>query len=219
MRFHAKPQNTEGKAWSLVLQLIDEAAADGREKFSPGVDMPVDLWPELVTLPASIAKLTAARELELYGSHLTAIPPEIGEMSSLRRFDPYTSRRLHWFPYEITRCPELVYSRVSTRHLYGNYKHRLPFPRLPATLPASLTPRQCSVCAGPYPHAGPMQRWISLWVGTDVLPLLVHACSDECIAALPPPPGDPPDGWGQRAAYVDHPHEGGRDLRQPTPEY
>ncbi len=43
-------------------------------------------------------------------------------VASLRVFEPYTSRRLHWFPYEITRCTSLRRSVVSTRALYGNYK-------------------------------------------------------------------------------------------------
>lgn len=47
-------------------------------------------------------------------------------MSALTTFDPYTSRRLHWYPYEITRCANLRDSRVSTRDLYGNFKNRLP---------------------------------------------------------------------------------------------
>jgi len=137
-------------------------------------------------------------------------------MSSLRSFDPYTSRRLHWFPYEITRCTALTDSRVSTRHLYGNYKNRLPFPRLPAKLPTGSHPRRCSVCAGPFPEVGPIQRWISLWIATDVLPLLVHACSDRCIDALPRPPGEAPDGYDHHwIEYIDHPHEGGRELHQP----
>jgi hypothetical protein len=213
---HVGPQDTEGEAWSLLTRLIDEAAADGRERFSPGADLPVHLWPEIVTLPAAISKLTAVREFDLYGSHLIALPPEIGAMSSLRSFDPYTSRRLHWFPYEITRCTALTDSRVSTRHLYGNYKNRLPFPRLPAKLPTGSQPRQCSVCDGPFPEGHPIQRWISLWIATDVLPLLVHACSDRCIDALPRPPREAPDGYDHHwSEYVDHPHEGGRDLHQP----
>jgi len=190
---------------SLLSRLVDEAAADGRKLFSPGADIPVDLWPDIVTLPSAIAKLTAVEELELYGSHLVAIPPEIGEMTNLRSFDPYTSWRLHWFPYEITRCEKLEESRVSTRVLYGNKKNRLPFPHLPATLPAGSVPERCSVCNQPFPASGPIQRWISLWVATDVMPLLVHACSDVCVDLLPAPA----DG------YVDHPHQGGSELVQP----
>jgi hypothetical protein len=214
--FHVEAQNTESEAWTLLLQLVEEAAADGRKRFSPGADIPVHLWPDIVTLPSTISRLTAVRELDLYGSHLIAVPPEIGEMSSLRSLDPYTSRRLHWFPYEITKCKKLTDSRVSTRHLYGNYKNRLPFPRLPAELLAGSLPRQCSVCDGQFQADGPIQRWISLWVGTDVLPLLVHACSDRCIDALPHPPGKHPAGFDEYPfEYVDHPHEGGRDLQQP----
>lgn len=34
----------------------------------------------------------------LYRSNLVRIPPEIGAMTSLEEFTPYTSYRLHWFP-------------------------------------------------------------------------------------------------------------------------
>ena len=51
-------------------------------------------------------------------------------MESLEEFTPYTSYKLHWFPFEITRCIKLVESTVSTRALYGNYLHRTPFPSL-----------------------------------------------------------------------------------------
>jgi hypothetical protein len=74
-------------------------------------------------------------------------PPEIGDMTNLEEFDPYTSRCLHWFPYEITRCKHLTRSRISTRCLYGNYKYRPPFPRLPQ-ISAALAPAACSVCSG-----------------------------------------------------------------------
>ena len=110
---------------------------------------------------------------------------------------------------EIARCQKLESSRVSTRHLYGNFKNGLPFPRLPARLPAGSVPPRCSICRGPFPAGGPIQRWISLGIATDALPLLVHACSDRCIRALPRPPDTRPN------VYVDHPHEGGRDLEQP----
>ena len=64
----------------------------------------------------------------LYGSNLVRIPAEIGAMTSLEEFTPYTSYRLHWFPYELTRCPRLVRSTVSSSALYGNFKYRPPFP-------------------------------------------------------------------------------------------
>jgi len=209
LSIHTEPQNTDAEAWRHLLGLIDEAAADRRKAFRPRESMlALGFWHEILTLPPTIAKLTAVRELDLYGSHLIAIPPQIGEMSALTTFDPYTSRRLHWYPYEITRCANLRDSRVSTRDLYGNFKNRLPFPRLPASLPAGSLPASCSVCRGAFGSRGPMQRWISLPVATDVLPLLVHACSEACVNVLPAPA----DG------YVDHPHQGGSDLAQPPAE-
>lgn len=64
----------------------------------------------------------------------------------------------------------------------------------------------CSVCDGPVTGAGVRQVWISRWVGTDVLPLLVNACSDDCVDALPEP----------AKGYVPTPHRGGPDIEQPT---
>lgn len=52
------------------------------------------------------------------------------------------------FPYELTRCPRLRASVVSTRALYGNFKYRPPFPALrePHVLP--LLVNACSsACA------------------------------------------------------------------------
>lgn len=204
-RLHVEAQDTEGEAWEQLLALIDEAADDGREDFTPGAELPRALWSQIVTLPRSIAKLTKVKRLNLYGSNLIAIPPEIGEMRCLEGFRPYTSRRLHWFPFEITRCTALRDSIVSTRNIYGNYKYRTPFPQLPAVLPSGSTPASCSVCDGPLPSSNVVQVWISLWVATDVLPLLVHSCSQECFRALPKPPD----------RYVTVPHVGGQWLVQP----
>ena len=61
------------------------------------------------------------------------------------------------------------------------------------------------MCRGPFGPDGPRQVWISVLVATDVLPLLVHTCSDGCIQNLP----IPPDG------YLKHPHRGGLELEQP----
>jgi hypothetical protein len=170
---------------------------------------------QIVTLPPAIAKLTAVRHLVLYGTNLARIPPEIGAMTSLKVFEPYTSHRLHWYPYELTRCVRLADSTVSTRVLYGNFKFRPPFPALrPVTDAgeadfAALDPgvwgadavRTCSVCDGPVDREL-RQVWISRRVGTDVLPLLVNACSATCVAALPEP----------HRGYVPTPHTGGPDL-------
>lgn len=63
--FHDDAQDRDGEAWHLLLALIDTAAADGRETFTPGADMPRELWLRLVTLPREIARLTQVRTLNL----------------------------------------------------------------------------------------------------------------------------------------------------------
>jgi hypothetical protein len=217
--FHADRQDTDSPGWRRLLMLIDEAAADGRAVFKPFVEMSAEERRQVVTLPPTIADLTEVKRLVLYGTNLVRLPPEIGGMTSLEMFEPYTSHRLHWYPYELARCARLRDSTVSTRVLYGNFKFRPPFPKLrpvttateahfdrldPGTWGADAV-RSCSVCTGPVNHKL-HQVWISLAVATDVLPLLVNACSAECVAALPPP----------RSGYVPTPHTGGPDLVQPT---
>jgi hypothetical protein len=164
----------------------------------------------IIELPPSIAKLKSVTHLRLYGSHLLRIPPEIGEMTSLENLDVYTSHRLHWFPYEITRCRRLRDSRVSTRSLYGNFKYRSPFPPLANDGTLSIDRRgRCSVCDLPLQEGNIHSAWISLWIATDVLPLLVRACSGECIERLPTPAQD----------YVQQPHSGGLSVDQPSTEF
>ncbi len=143
-------------------------------------------------------------------------------MTSLEVFEPYTSYSLHWFPFELTRCAMLRDSTVSTRALYGNFKHRPAFPRLqPRGALAGMANhedldpqvwgveavRNCSVCGGPIDPARFRQQWISLRVATDVLPLLVNACSTACVQTLPSPP----------EGYIATPHQGGREVLQPKP--
>jgi hypothetical protein len=217
--FHADRQDTDSPGWQRLLALIDEAAADGRPVFKPFVELSADERRQIVTLPPTIASLTKVKQFVLYGTNLVRIPPEIGAMTRLEVFEPYTSHRLHWYPYELTRCTRLRGSTVSTRVLYGNFKFRPPFPSLvPVTIMtgtdfARLNPAvhgaeragACSVCDGPITHEL-HQAWISLNVATDVLPLLVNACSAACLAALPPAgPG-----------YVATPHRGGPGLIQPA---
>ncbi|MGI5502631.1 leucine-rich repeat domain-containing protein [Lentzea sp. CA-135723] len=202
LEFHDDVQDVEAPGWHRMLELIDEAAADGRTEFAPLREMSQDEQAQLVTLPPEIAKLTAVTRFVLYGSNLVRIPPEIGAMTSLEVFDPYTSYRLHWFPYEITRCTRLRDSTVSTRALYGNVKFRPPFPPT-GDAPGDVT--SCSVCTNPVTE--PHQVWITLRVATDHLPLLVNACSAECVAALPPPSEN----------YPSAPHRGGPGVRQPKP--
>lgn len=183
---------------------IAKVRDDGSDELNPMSGIGWEKWEQIVTLPKSIGSLKSVKFLSLYGSHLVRIPPEICDMNNLEEFDPYTSRCLHWFPYEITRCKHLKRSRVSTRCLYGNYKYRPPFPRLPQNLGA-LAPATCSVCGGSFSQKGIHQAWISLRVATDVLPLLVHACSEKCMQSLPQP----------AFGYVQQPHFGGLDLKQP----
>ncbi|MFB7950226.1 hypothetical protein ACFC6L_35570 [Kitasatospora phosalacinea] len=200
VRFHGERQDVTAPGWLRLLELVAEAAADGREEFAPLEELTAEQRRQVVTLPAGIGALTRVRHLRLYRSNLVRIPPEIGGMRALEEFTPYTSYRLHWFPYELARLPLLRRSTVSTRALYGNVKTRPPFPVLaePVGGAGALDPAvrgaesvgACSVCDGPVAGtAGLHQAWISLHTsGHDVLPLLVNACSPGCLAALPSPP-------------------------------
>jgi hypothetical protein len=207
-KFHREIQDTSCQAWLALEAYVEKVAAKGSEEFSPPSGIGSELWEQIVTLPSSIKKLQSVKYVGLYGSHLVRIPPEMGDMTSLEEFDPYTSYKLHWFPYEITRCRKLKSSRVSTRALYGNYKYRPPFPRLPCEAP-EIASSTCSICCGSFGSSGPLQRWISLGVGTDVLPLLVNACSNDCIQRLPKPAD----------RYVPYPHQGGLKVEQPPPKF
>lgn len=192
--------------------------------FRPLADMSPQERRQIVTLPSTIAKLTAVKHFVLYGSNLVRIPPEIGAMTGLEEFTPYTSYRLHWFPYELTRCPNLKRSTVSTRALYGNEKIRPPFPPLRSGRVVAgargldgVAPGErgatgistCSVCDRSLEGTEVHQVWVSLRVATDVLPLLVNACSAACLQALPMPPED----------YVRTPHPGGPGIAQPPADY
>jgi hypothetical protein len=205
LRLHSDVQDTGCEGWIKLLELVETAASKGKTEFSPGLELSPELWRQIVTLPPSISKLESVKKLYLYGSHLVRIPPEICEMANLEELDLYTSYRLHWLPYEVTRCQKLKKSRISTRALYGNYKHRSPFPRLNIPEFKLNLPSNCSVCQNPLQAGGVQQMWITVLVATDVLPLLVNACSLECVQRLPAP------AYG----YVDHPHAGGLDVKQP----
>jgi len=208
LRLHREIQ-FRGEAWKRLLDYIETTAANNAEEFAPGVALGWELWRDITVLPPTIAKLKSVKRMHLYGSTLVCIPPEIGEMTCLEDFDPYTSYYLHWFPYEITRCKNLRRSRVSTRALYGNCKHRPPFPDLGAEnnrgVLKALRPGTCSVCGKSLMGKRVQRRWTSQLVATDVMPLLVFACSDACVNAVP----DSPDG------YVRRPHCGGPWVKQP----
>jgi hypothetical protein len=204
VQLHSETQDTQCDAWKFLEQLVETAAAKRSREFAPGLEMSPEMWSQIITLPRSIAKLTSVKRLYVYGSHLVRIPPEVGAMAKLRELDIYTSYKLHWLPYEVTRCSKLKLSRASTRALYGNYKYRPPFPRLGMeSRNASFVGSNCSVCGQRFSPQSLRQVWISLRVATDVFPLLVNACSDECVRRLPKaPPG-----------YVAGPHTGGLDLQ------
>jgi hypothetical protein len=202
-------QDRKSIAWKKLCDYIDQVALESRDEFSPLKELGPELASQIYTLPESISKLKKVKKVWLYGSKLKRIPPEIGEMEALEYFDPYTSYDLHWFPYEIIHCKKLKDSRVSTRALYGNYKNRMGFPGLtqnPVRYEGSSV--KCSICKKEISWHETNQLWVSLWVGTDVLPLLANICSAECERAIPKPPEN----------YIPHPHKGGAQLKQPPDE-
>ncbi len=202
-------QDINSVAWKKLCDYVDKVAAENRDEFSPLEVLGQELFAQIHTLPETISKLTKVKKVWLYGSKLKRIPPEIGQMEALEYFDPYTSYDLHWFPYEITKCKNLKDSRVSTRALYGNWKNRMGFPRLTHNpVRYSGDTLNCSVCGKTMTYEQTNQLWISLNVGTDVLPLLTNLCSKECEGKLPTPPKD----------YVQFAHKGGADLEQPLNE-
>jgi hypothetical protein len=205
LEVHPDDQDRNSEAWLALLNLIEAAAKDKREEFAPKQDLGPELWNQIKTLPPEISMLTYVKHLQLYGSKLVRIPPEIGEMKSLEIFTPYTSYNLHWFPYEITQCKNLKESTVSTRALYGNYKYRPPFPRLRGNPVKFVNQSKCSICGNPAGERELNQVWISLRVATDVLPLLVHTCSKECIEKVP----------AGHEGYIPTTHKGGLGLSQP----
>ncbi|MDC8006073.1 hypothetical protein POV27_18620 [Aureisphaera galaxeae] len=198
-------QDRKAPAWKKLCEYINHLAESGKDEFVPREALGDELFSQIYTLPESIRKLKKVKKIGLYGSNLKRIPPEIGEMEALEYFDPYTSYDLHWLPYEITNCKNLIDSRISTRALYGNYKNRMGFPRLnhnPVRYGGETL--HCSVCKKAISYEETNQLWITLWVATDIVPLLVNTCSNECEELLPKPPED----------YVPHPHKGGADLKQ-----
>jgi hypothetical protein len=200
-------QNRNSKAWIKLCEYVDRLAEEGGDEFSPSEELGIELIEEIFTLPRTIGKLTQVKKIWLYGSKLKMIPPEIGKMESLEYFDIYTSYDLHWLPYELTYCKNLIDSRISTRALYGNYKNRKDFPELvnnPIRYYSEMI--DCSICKKQMNYEETIQYWITLKIGTDIVPMLVNVCSEDCRKNLPTPPDN----------YVKFPHKGGNDIIQPA---
>lgn len=201
---HVEAQDQSAVGWGQVAQLINRVKESRATFIEPSAEIAWEEWMAVITLPAEVGSLTDAKELRAYGSHLRRLPPEIGCMSSLEDLDIYTSYSLHWLPYEVMRCTNLQRSRMSTRALYGNRKTRLPFPPLRGPI-ETLLPLTCSVCDRAFGERSPQLFWITLRVATDIVPLLVHSCSEDCTLSLP----RPPDG------YFERPHKGGGGVGMP----
>ncbi len=193
-------QDRTSKAWLKLCEYIDKVALEEIEEFSPREGIGEELFNQIYTLPESIARLKKVKKIWLYGSKLKRIPPEIGEMELLEYFDAYTSYDLKWLPYEITNCKKLKNTRISTRALFGNYKNRKPFPNLennPVRYSEELL--KCSICRKELNYLETNQLWISLLVGSDVMPLLINSCSKDCENKIRTPPKH----------YITYPHKGG----------
>ena len=202
-------QDRNSEAWIKLCEYVEYIAKKGKKEFSPREYLGDELFAQIYTLPESIGKLKKVKKIWLYGSNLKRIPPEIGEMESLEYFDPYTSYDLKWFPYELTKCKNLKDSRVSTRAVYGNFKNRKAFPKLdhnPVKYLGEIV--KCSVCEKQMSYNETNQLWTTQRIGTDTLPFLANLCSKECEEKIPNSP----------KGFVQFPHNGGADLKQPTYE-
>lgn len=201
---HVEAQDQTVAGWAEVTNLIERLALTNATILEPSAQIPWEDWIRVITLPPEVGSLTQVKQVRLYGSHLRRLPPEIGRMSSLQELDIYTSYSLHWLPYEVTRCASLIASRMSTRALYGNRKTRLPFPRLSRPIDV-LLPATCSICDQPFGKRTPQPLWTTQRVGTDYVPLLIHACSGVCIDAVPSAP----------SGFYARPHKGGGGVGMP----
>ncbi len=107
IKIKQRKQDKNSEAWKQLCEYIERIERTNADEFSPFEDLGPELFSQIYTLPKSIGKLKNVKKMWLYGSKLQSLPPEIGEMTSLEYFDPYTSYDLHWFPYEIIKCLKL----------------------------------------------------------------------------------------------------------------
>lgn len=212
LSLHVEEQDTSCDAWKRLLELVERVADNEAEVFDPRGELE-DVWHKIITLPPSIARMKSVKQMLIWGSNLVRIPPEIGQMTELAEIEVYMSYQLHWLPYEIMQCKNLKETSISIRALYGNHNYRPPFPRLRSHIDL-LTPEVCSLCHGAFRISGPVTTWITLHpapadIVPDPIPLLVHACSQNCIDDLPSGPQD----------YLARSHKGGLSLVQPPTRF
>jgi uncharacterized protein (TIGR02996 family) len=181
LKLHRQVQDTHSWGWRRLLVLIQEAVADGRKEFEPYEQLPEDRWGDIITLSKSIAKLTQVAELNLHGSHLVRIPPEIGGMANLRTINTI-GYPLHFYPYELRHAGpsgQAPYRVESSSALYGNDRNLMGFPRLTPHRELdrywaghSLM-RRCCTCGEPFRDQGHYRGWIGH--------SLANACSTKCL--------------------------------------
>lgn len=94
LKFH--DDTTSTRAAEQLAELIKVTADKGLTVLAPRRHLGWELWAQVTRLPPTIQFLTSVETLDLYGSHLVSIPPEVASMTRLQYFDPYTSYRLHW---------------------------------------------------------------------------------------------------------------------------
>ena len=192
------------KVWLDLLSAIGHAEFDSKSEFKIGDFLDEGNWNDLRTLPREIGKLKKIKHLQLSGTNLQRFPQEIGNLESLEVFTPYTSYGLRWFPFEITRCKNLKSSTVSTRALFGNKKTKKSFPSLQGNPVKYYHGNKCSICNSLETNKTFEQYWITLWVGSDALPLLAIVCSNDCYRKLPEP----------LEGYFPKPHKGGDPIKE-----
>ena len=207
--FHAESKSLTKKAWDVVCEIFDDAEQKNTAEIDLAKLMDKEDYCALNTLPETIGNLKALRKLTIYGSSISYIPREISGCENLREFVPYQSHRLHWFPYEIKQCQNLIRSTISTRALYGNYKTRNPFPSLKqAKWVWNSDNDSCSICGKISETL--QQHWISERIATDVVPLLVSVCGIDCLSKV---------GDYVVENYIPYPHQGGLTVLQPPTHF
>jgi hypothetical protein len=151
---HSEIQNTHSDAWEALEEYIQTAEADGSDKLNPIAGIGHEKWEQIVTLPSSIGRLQSVKVLSLYGSHLVRIPPEIGEMTNLEEFDPYTSYRLHasghglWPNYHGLTCRQPRWYYILEYVMEGVWNPRSPSRAKPQSQNLSVNILACSRVIG-----------------------------------------------------------------------